>query len=81
MTIALPPALTQLVGRLVRTSRDAEEGEVVREALRNLFLVIRSIFAAELGHQPTALTHFRQIGNLASLPAERDFIARRIAEL
>jgi len=47
----------------------------------HLFHVIRGTFAAELGHQPTALTHFRQAGNLASLPAERDFIARRIAEL
>ncbi len=47
----------------------------------HLFHVIRGTFAAELGHQPAALTHFRQAGNLASLPAERDFIARRIAEL
>lgn len=47
----------------------------------HLFHVIRGTFAAELGHQAAALTHFRQAGNLASLPAERDFIARRIAEL
>ena len=47
----------------------------------HLFHVIRGTFAAELGHHPAALTHFRQAGNLASLPAERDFIARRIAEL
>lgn len=47
----------------------------------HLFHVIRGTFAAELGNQPAALTHFRQAGNLASLPAERDFIARRIAEL
>jgi RNA polymerase sigma-70 factor (ECF subfamily) len=47
----------------------------------HLFHVIRGTFAAELGHQPAALTHVRQAGNLASLPAERDFIARRIAEV
>jgi RNA polymerase sigma-70 factor (ECF subfamily) len=47
----------------------------------HLFHVIRGTFAAELGHQPAALTHYRQAGNLASLPAEWDFIARRIAEL
>jgi RNA polymerase sigma-70 factor (ECF subfamily) len=47
----------------------------------HLFHVIRGTFAAEMGDQPAALTHFRQAGNLAALPAERDFIARRIAEL
>lgn len=47
----------------------------------HLFHVIRGTFAAEMGDQPSALTHFRQAGNLASLPAERDFIARRIAEV
>ena len=36
MTIALPPALSQLVERLVHTGRYADEGEVVREALRVL---------------------------------------------
>lgn len=36
MTISLPPALTQLVDRLVHTGRYAEEGDVVREALRQL---------------------------------------------
>jgi predicted RNA polymerase sigma factor len=46
----------------------------------HLFHVIRGTFAAELGNTPAALTHFRQAGNLASLPAERDFIARRIRE-
>ncbi len=46
----------------------------------HLFHAIRGTFAAELGNLPAALTHFRQAGNLASLPAERDFIARRIRE-
>ncbi|MCP5558032.1 MAG: type II toxin-antitoxin system ParD family antitoxin [Verrucomicrobiaceae bacterium] len=36
MTVALPPALAQLVERLVHTGRYADEGEVIREALRVL---------------------------------------------
>ena len=47
----------------------------------HLFHVIRGTFAAELRQRAIALVHFRQAGNLAALPAERDFIARRISEL
>lgn len=47
----------------------------------HLFHVIRGTFIAELGDHPAALTHFRQAEVLATLPAERDFISRRIAEL
>ena len=36
MTVALPPALTQLVAQLIHTGRYADEGDVVREALRVL---------------------------------------------
>lgn len=36
MTVALPPALSQLVESLVHTGRYTDEGEVVREALRAL---------------------------------------------
>jgi putative addiction module CopG family antidote len=36
MTIALPPALSQLVERFMHTGRYADAGEVVREALRVL---------------------------------------------
>ncbi|CAN5888572.1 hypothetical protein BH11VER1_BH11VER1_00060 [soil metagenome] len=36
MTIALPPALSQLVERLVQTGRYTDEAEVVCEALRVL---------------------------------------------
>jgi len=36
MTITLPPALNQLVDRLVHSGRYSDEGEVVREALRIL---------------------------------------------
>jgi len=46
----------------------------------HLFHAIRGALAAELGHLAEALTHFRIAGNLADLPAERDFIARRIRE-
>lgn len=46
----------------------------------HLYHAIRGSFYAELGRFAEALTHFRQAGNLATLPAERDFIARRIEE-
>jgi len=36
MTIALPPALGNLVERLISTGRYADEADVVREALRVL---------------------------------------------
>lgn len=36
MTIALPPALGNLIERFIRTGRYADEGDVVREALRVL---------------------------------------------
>ena len=36
MTVTLPPALDQLVDRLVHTGRYADEADVVREALRVL---------------------------------------------
>lgn len=36
MTVALPPALSQLVARLIQTGRYADEGDVLREALRVL---------------------------------------------
>jgi RNA polymerase sigma-70 factor (ECF subfamily) len=46
----------------------------------HFFHVLRGTFAAEMGHQAAALLHFRQAGTLASLTAERDFIARRVRE-
>lgn len=36
MTIALPPALDQFVSRMLATGRHADEGEIMREALRLL---------------------------------------------
>lgn len=36
MTVALPPALDQFVSRLLATGRYADEGEIMREALRML---------------------------------------------
>ena len=49
-------------------------------ASHHLLHVIKGTFAAELGNQPAAVAHFRQAETLATLPAERDFIARRIQE-
>ena len=47
----------------------------------HLYHAICGSLAAELGHTAEALTHFHQAGNLSSLHAEQDFIARRIAEI
>lgn len=46
----------------------------------HLYHAIRGALAAELGQLAEALTHFRQAGDLAALPAEREFIARRIRD-
>lgn len=61
---------------------DALDGIKQRTSLESyhLYHAIRGTFAAELGQTAVALTSFRQAGNLATLPAERDFIARRIEE-
>lgn len=61
---------------------DALNGITHRGSLESyhLFHAIRGAFAAELGRLAEALTHFRQAGDLATLPAERDFIARRIRD-
>lgn len=61
---------------------DALNGITRRQSLESyhLYHAIRGSLHAELGQLAEALTHFRQAGNLATLPAERDFIARRIVE-
>jgi RNA polymerase sigma-70 factor (ECF subfamily) len=61
---------------------DALQAITDRSSLESyhLFHAIRGALAAELGHLADALTHFRMAGDLADLPAERDFIARRIRE-
>lgn len=61
---------------------DAIHGIKNRGSLEShhLFHAILGSFAAELGRTAEALTHFRMAGNLVELPAERDFIARRIRE-
>lgn len=46
----------------------------------HLYHAIRGALAAELGRLPEALTHFRMAGSLVALPAEREFIAKRIRE-
>ena len=47
----------------------------------HLYHAIRGTFNAQLGRTTEALAHFRQAGDIAQLPAERDFIARRVEEL
>lgn len=65
-----------------RAGIDALNGITRRNSLESyhLYHAIRGSLFAEMGKLPEALTHFRQAGNLATLPAERDFIARRIEE-
>ena len=61
---------------------DALESIKNRSSLEgyHLFHAIRGTFAAELGQMADALVHFRRAEKLATLPAERDFIAHRIEE-
>ena len=47
----------------------------------HLYHAIRGTFAAELGRKADAITHFRQAAQLATLPAEREFIEQRIREI
>ena len=46
----------------------------------HLYHAMRGTFAAELGNIAAAVAYFRQAAKLALLPAERDFIGRRIEE-
>lgn len=46
----------------------------------HLYHAMRGTFAVELGQTAAALEHFRQAAKLATLPVEREFIARRITE-
>lgn len=46
----------------------------------HLYHAIRGTFAAELGQRADAISHFRHAAQFATLPTEREFIARRIAE-
>ena len=48
--------------------------------ISHLYHAMRGTFAAELGQRDEALTHFRQAAKLATLPAEREFIAKRMGE-
>ena len=53
-----------------------------RGALESYHLLhaVRGTLAAELGCFTEALSHFRKAEAFVSVPSERDFIARRIAE-
>ncbi|RYD48467.1 MAG: hypothetical protein EOP83_26495 [Verrucomicrobiaceae bacterium] len=46
----------------------------------HLYHAIRGTLAAELGDSAAALEHFRRAETFAHLPAEWEFIARRIEE-
>ncbi len=88
--IALNPSPVAAMNRAVAVARvhgpqaglDALGGITNRASLDSyhLYHAICGALSAELGRKPEALAHFRRAGNLANLPAERDFIARRIAE-
>jgi RNA polymerase sigma-70 factor (ECF subfamily) len=88
--LTLKPSPIAAMNRAVAVARvhgpqagmDALDAITDRSKLEShhLYHAIRGTFAAELGDHRAALTHFRQAGNLATLPAERDFIARRIGE-
>jgi RNA polymerase sigma-70 factor (ECF subfamily) len=47
----------------------------------HLFHAIRGSLAAELGHMPEAVNDLRAAEGLTTVPAEREFIARRIREI
>ena len=89
ITIAASPVAE--MNRAVAISRvhGPERGLAALDAIHDrtpleawhLYHAIRGTFAAELGRTAEALTHFKQAGDLAHLPAERDFIARRVQEL
>ncbi|MBL8748593.1 MAG: sigma-70 family RNA polymerase sigma factor [Planctomycetes bacterium] len=58
---------------------DAIEQRGVLE-ISHLYHAMRGTFAAELGRAGVALACFHRAASLATLPAERDFIAQRIRE-
>jgi RNA polymerase sigma-70 factor (ECF subfamily) len=61
---------------------EAVEGITPRAPLESyqLFHTVRGTLAAELGRTGEAREHFRRAESLATLPSEREFLARRIAE-
>lgn len=77
MTVALPPALNQLVDRLVQTGRYADEGDVVREALRVLerqefdespaleAAILEGVHSTHRPYDPSVMDRIRQ--NAASI--------------
>lgn len=77
MTVTLPPALNQLVDRLVHTGRYADEGDVVREALRVLerqefdespaleAAILEGVHSMHRSYDPSVMERIRQ--NAASI--------------
>jgi RNA polymerase sigma-70 factor (ECF subfamily) len=47
----------------------------------HLYHVIRGVLLGELGRNDEGVVHFRQALELTEVPAEREFIARRMQEL
>ncbi|WP_240772710.1 type II toxin-antitoxin system ParD family antitoxin [Phragmitibacter flavus] len=72
MTVALPPALSHLVERLLSTGRYADEGEIIREALRALerqeldespaleAALLEGVHSAHVPYDATVLARMRQ---------------------
>ncbi len=61
---------------------DALDAIIARRSLETYHLhhAVRGTFAAELGRFTEALVHFHKAEILATLPSEREFMARRIRE-
>jgi RNA polymerase sigma factor (sigma-70 family) len=74
-------ALSRVQG--AQAGLDAVESIAPRAPLESyqLFHTVRGTLAAELGSNDDAREHFRRAEQLAALPTEREFLARRIAEL
>lgn len=76
MTVSVPPALSQLVERLILTGRYADEGDVVREALRVLerqefdesptleAALLEGIASPHVPYDDSALERIRQMANV-----------------
>jgi RNA polymerase sigma-70 factor (ECF subfamily) len=89
--LALKPSPVVAMNRAVAVSRvsGAQAGWDALEAIRergplqanHLYHVIRGSFAAALGDLPGALADYRKAQARVQLTGEKDFIAKRIAEL
>jgi len=89
ITLAASPVTEMNRAVAVGRVHGSQQGLAALDAIKDrttleawhLYHAIRATFTAQLGRTAEALTHFKQAGDLAQLPAERDFIARRVEEL